>query len=307
MATTERTMTAGDWAILLTLSVLWGGSFFFIALALRGFQPLTLIFLRVALAASLLWLVLRATGGRMPRGAALWRSLLVLALLNNVLPFALFAWAQTQISGGLASIVNATTPIWGVIVAHLFTRDEKATPNKVAGVVLGFAGVALMVGGDALGGLGGHVLPQLACVAATLCYAFAGVYGRRFSEIGVTPLAISAGSLAMAAAVLLPVMLAFDAPWRAAMPGATAWAALAGLVIFSSALAYVLFYRLLASAGATNSMLVTFLIPVTAIVLGSLVLGEVLAPQDFAGMGLIALGLVAVDGRLPRRLLRRRA
>lgn len=310
MGAIETRMSAADWAILLVLSVLWGGAFFFISVALRGFQPLTLIVLRVGLAALLLWLVLRVRGGGMPRGWPAWRALLVLALLNNVVPFALFFWAMLHISGGLASIINATTPIWGVIVAHLFTSDEKATPNKVAGVVLGFAGVVVMIGADAWGGTGGQILPQLACIAGTLCYALAGVYARRFDAFGVTPLAISAGSLAMAALAMLPFALWFEAPWRAAMPDVRSVEALAGLVIASTALAYVLFFRLIEGAGAINAMLVTFLIPVTAILLGSLVLGERLEPQDFWGTALIALGLVAIDGRLPRRvggLLRRGA
>ncbi len=300
MATAQRTMSASDWATLLTLSVLWGGSFFFIHVALQGLTPITLVFLRVLLASALLWLVLRATGGAMPRAPRIWGALLVLALLNNVFPFLLFAWSQTQIASGLASILNATTPIWGVIVAHLLTADEKATPNRVAGVLLGFGGVAVMMGGDALAGLGANILPQLACLAATLCYAFAGVHGRRFRGLGLTPLATATGQLAMAALVLLPVVLLVDAPWTMTIPPPVVWAALAGLVLLSTGLAYVLFFRLLNSAGATNSMLVTFLIPVTAILLGALVLGERLAPQHFLGMALIALGLVAVDGRLPR-------
>jgi drug/metabolite transporter (DMT)-like permease len=294
-------MSTGDWAILLVLSVLWGGAFFFISVALHGFQPLTLIFLRVALASLLLWLVLRARGGAMPRGFAAWRALLVLALLNNVIPFALFFWAMQHISGGLASIVNATTPIWGVIVAHLLTRDEKATADKVAGVMLGFAGVVVMIGTDAWSGTGGQVLPQLACVAGTFLYALAGVYARRFDAFGVTPLAISAGSLGMAAVAILPFALWLETPWRAAMPDGASIAALVGLVILSTALAYVLFFRLIEGAGATNAMLVTFLIPVTAILLGSLVLGERLEAQHLWGTALIALGLVAIDGRLPRR------
>lgn len=300
MATTARAMGAGDWTNLLVLSVLWGGSFFFIELALAGFQPFTLVFVRVALASVVLWAVLRARGGRLSGAPGLWRVMLVMAVLNNVVPFSLFSAAQTQIAGGLASILNATTPIWGVLVAHLFTDDEKATPNKIAGIGLGFAGVVTLIGGDALSGLGANIPAQLACAAATLSYAFAGVYGRRFKAMGVPPLSAATGQLAMAALVLLPVVLFAEPPWRAAMPEATAWAAVIALALFSTGLAFVLFFRLLASAGATNSMLVTFLIPVTAILLGSLVLGEVLAPQHLIGMGLIALGLVAVDGRLPR-------
>lgn len=301
MGAGEPRMSASDWAILLVLSVLWGGAFFFISVALHGFAPLTLIFLRVGLASLLLWLVLRLRGGRMPRGFAAWRALLILALFNNVIPFALFFWAMLHISSGLASIVNATTPIWGVIVAHLFTRDEKATPDKVAGVALGFAGVVVMIGADALSATGGQVLPQLACVVGTLCYALAGVYARRFEGFGVTPLAISTGSLAMAALAMLPFALWLETPWRAPMPDAMSVAALAGLIVVSTALAYVLFFRLIEGAGATNAMLVTFLIPVTAILLGSLILGERLEAQHLWGTALIALGLVAIDGRLPRR------
>lgn len=310
MATAPRTMSTSDWAILLTLSVLWGGSFFFIHLALTGLTPVMLVTLRMTLASGVLWLVLRATGGRLPRGWHIWRALLVLALLNCAIPFLLFAWSQTQIASGLASILNATTPIWGVIVAHLATADEKATPNRIVGVLLGFGGVATMMGLDALSGLGANVLPQLACLAATLCYGIAGVYGRRFKAMGLSPLATATGQLGMGAVVLLPVALLVDRPWTMAIPPLTSLMAMAGLVLLSTALAYVLFFRLLNSAGATNSMLVTFLIPVTAILLGALVLGERLAPQHFLGMALIALGLVAVDGRLPRAawvLLRRPA
>jgi drug/metabolite transporter (DMT)-like permease len=300
MATAAPAMTRSDWTILLVLAVLWGGSFFFIHLAVRDFPPFTLVLVRVTLASIALWLVLRATGGRMPAGAGAWGALLVMALLNSVIPWSLVAAAQTAIPSGLASILNALTPIWGVLVAHLLTSDEKATPNRIAGVGLGFAGVAAMIGSDAFDGLGGSFLPELACIAAALSYAFAGIYGRRFKAMGLTPLQTATGQLAMAALVLLPISAVVDMPWRMPMPGVTAWLALIALALACTAVAFVLFFRLLASAGATNSMLVTFLIPVTAILLGSLVLGEALVPQQLAGMALIALGLIAVDGRLPR-------
>jgi drug/metabolite transporter (DMT)-like permease len=293
-------MGASDWASLLALAVLWGGSFFFIEFALRGFAPFTLVFARVALASAMLWLVLRATGGAMPRGWPAWRALAVMALLNSAIPWSLFSAAQTGITGGLASILNATTPIWGVVIAHFFTADEKATPDRIAGMVLGFLGVVAMIGPDALHGLGGNLLPQLACLVATLSYAIAGVYGRRISAMGVKPLAAATGQLGIAALILLPAMLLIDAPWRNVAPPAIAWAALLAMALFSTALAFVLFFRLLERVGATNTMLVTFLIPVTAILLGWLVLHETLAPQHAIGMALIALGLVAVDGRVPR-------
>jgi len=297
----DRTMNGRDWATLLILSVLWGGSFFFIEIALDTVAPLTLVLIRVALAAAMLWIFLLVRGERlaMPPGAVL--AFLILALLNNVIPFVMFAWAQEQITGGLASILNATTPIWGVLVAHIFTSDEKATLGKVVGVLLGFAGVAVLIGTDFLDELGGGLLAQLACVAATLCYAFAGVYARRFRAMGVPPIAVSTGQLSAAAIVMLPLVLIFEPPWLAAPPSLEAWMALAALALFCTSLAYILYFRLLASAGATNSLLVTFLIPITAILLGALFLNERLKPRSFAGMALIAAGLAAIDGRLFRR------
>lgn len=296
----NQTMSRQDWAILLFLSVLWGGSFFFIEIALDTVQPLTLVLIRVALAAAMLWLFLAVRRERlpMPPGAAF--AYLLLALLNNVIPFILFVWAQAEITGGLASILNATTPIWGVLVAHLFTADEKARPHKILGVLLGFGGVALMIGPGLIGH--GGAIPQLECLAATLCYALAGVWARRFRAMGVPPVAVATGQLSAAALVMLPLVLLFEPPWLAPAPSLHAWAALAALALFCTSLAYILYFRLLASAGATNSLLVTFLIPVTAILLGALFLGERLDTGDFAGMALIAAGLMAIDGRLFRRL-----
>jgi drug/metabolite transporter (DMT)-like permease len=294
-------MNREDWAILLILSVLWGGSFFFIEIALETVKPFTLVLIRVALAAAMLWAFLWWRGRRLPMPpGALW-AWLVLALLNNVVPFVMFAWAQEAITGGLASILNATTPIWGVLVAHLFTSDEKATANKVAGVLLGFAGVAVLIGTEVLGELGRGVRAQLACLAATLCYALAGVWARRFRGMGIEPTAVATGQLTAATIVMLPLVLLFEPPWLAMAPSASAWLSLAALALFCTSLAYILYFRLLASAGATNSLLVTFLIPVTAILLGALFLGEQLAWRSFAGMGLIATGLAAIDGRLLRR------
>lgn len=296
----HQAMTRRDWATLLFLSVLWGGSFFFIGIAVRTVQPLTLVLLRVTIAAAALWLLVRARGLTMPFPPGAARAFLILALLNNVLPFALFAWAQRQIPSGLASILNATTPIWGVIVAHLFTADERMTPARAAGVLLGFGGVAVLIGPDFLKGLGAAALPQLACLVATLCYGLAGVYARRFRPMGIAPVAVATGQLSAAALMMLPLVLLFEPPWAASPPAPEAWAAIIALALVSTSLAYILYFQLVASAGATNSLLVTFLIPVTAILLGALVLGEVLAPRQFGGMALIGAGLAAIDGRLFR-------
>ena len=293
-------LSGRDWAVLLFLSILWGGSFFFIEIALGSVPPLTLVLIRVTLAGAVLWAVLLARRERlaMPPGAAF--AFLVLALLNNVAPFILFAWAQQAITGGLASILNATTPIWGVIVAQIFTADEKATPAKIAGVVLGFAGVAVMIGADFLGQIGVGVLAQLACLVSTLSYALAGVWARRFRTMGVPPMAVATGQLTAAALVMLPLVLLFEPPWRAAMPTGAAWGALVALALFCTSLAYILYFRLIASARATNALLVTFLIPVTAIGLGILILHDRLEPRHLAGLALIAAGLAAIDGRLLR-------
>ena len=294
-------MNRADWATLLILSVLWGGSFFFIGIAIHSVAPITLVLLRVTFASILLWIwrLVRREDLRLPAGAI--PALFLLALLNNALPFLLFAWAQRTIPSGLASILNATTPIWGVIVAHVFTHDERMRPNKIAGVLLGFAGVAIMIGADLLGQIGTNLLAQLACLVSTLSYALAGVWGRRFRAMGVTPVAVASGSLSAAAIILIPLALLFEPPWHGFAPAPQAWMALAGLAFFSTAIAYILYFKLLASAGATNSLLVTFLIPVTAILLGTFVLGEHLAARHFAGMALIGLGLAAIDGRLLRR------
>lgn len=296
----NRTMSGRDWAILLFLSVLWGGSFFFIEVAVRSVQPLTLVLIRVTLAAAALWLYLLARRERLPVPPGALLAFLVLALLNNVVPFVMFAWAQREITGGLASILNATTPIWGVIVAHIFTRDERMTPAKVAGVLLGFGGVVVMIGGAFLKEMGAALLAQLACLTATLAYALAGVYARRFKGMGISPVAVSTGQLTASAIMLAPLVLLFEPPWLAAAPTPEAWLALVALALFSTTFAYILYFQLLASAGATNSLLVTFLIPITAILLGSLLLGEVLEPRHFAGMALIGAGLAAIDGRLLR-------
>ncbi|MEO5972014.1 MAG: DMT family transporter [Sphingomicrobium sp.] len=297
-------MNGRDWAILGALALIWGGAFFLIGVAVRDVPPFTYVLLRLAVAAAAMWTMLawRRQSLGLPREA--WSAIVLLALLNNALPFTLFGWAQTHIASGLASILNATTPIWGVIVAHLFTADEKITPCKLAGVVVGFAGVAVMIGPGLVDSLGGGVLAELACVVAALAYALAGVWARRFKAMGVSPFSVTTGQLTVGAAMMLPVALIGDRPWAMPWPPLEAWAAIAALAIVCTAFGYVLYFRLIDRAGATNALLVTLLVPPTAILLGVLFLGEVIAPHDFAGLALIALGLAAIDGRLLRRLRR---
>jgi drug/metabolite transporter (DMT)-like permease len=296
-------MGGREWAMLLGLAVLWGGSFFFNGVAMRELPSFTLVWLRVAVAASALLCVQRLLGQRMPRDGRVWAAFFGMGMLNNVVPFVLIVWGQHRIASGLASILNATTPLFAVLVAHVLTADEKVTPLKATGVAVGFAGAAVMIGPDALGGLGTGALAQLACVAAALVYAFAGIFGRRFRRMGVTPLASAAGQVCASTMILLPLALLVDQPWHLAMPHAATWGAVLGIGLLSTALAYVLYFRILATAGATNLMLVTFLIPVSAILLGVLVLGETLLPRHVFGMALIGTGLAFIDGRLPRRLI----
>ena len=298
-------MGAAEWGMLITLSVLWGGSFFFVGAAVRELPSFTIVLARVGIAAVALWAVLVLLRIRMPPAPGLWAAFLGMGLLNNAIPFALFAWGQHHIASGLAAILNATTPLFTVVVAHLLTRDERLTAGKAAGVVLGMAGVVAMLGAELLAGLGTALLAQGACLAAALSYAFAGVFGRRFRRMGVPPLATAAGQVTGSTLLIAPLALLVDRPWMLAMPGAETLGALLGIGLLSTALAYVLYFRILAAAGATNLLLVTFLIPVSAILLGALVLGERLEPRHFLGMALIGAGLAAIDGRIPSRPRRR--
>jgi drug/metabolite transporter (DMT)-like permease len=295
--TVNHTMAPREWGMLFLLSLLWGGSFFFTGVAVKALPPLTIVALRLGLAALLLLAVARATGVRMPRDRASWTALGSMGLLNNVVPFCLLVWGQTRIASGLAAILNATTPLWTVIVAHLLTPDEKMTRERLAGVALGFVGVLVLIGPDALAGLKANLPAQIACLGATVSYAFAGVYGRRFRRMGISPMATAAGQTVASSVMLVPVAVIVDRPWTLAAPGLPTWAAIVGIAALSTALAYVIYFRILATAGATNLLLVTFLIPVSAIVLGAGVLGEQLPARDFFGMALVGLGLLAIDGR----------
>ena len=298
-------MNGSDWLIMLVLAVIWGGAFFFIGVAVRDVPPLTYVWLRVTIAAVALWIFMKARGGSLDLPRQVWGSIVLLAVLNNALPFTLFGWGQTHIASGLASILNATTPIWGVLVAHFFTVDERMNPRKIAGVLLGFGGVATMIGPSLLSDIGSSALAQLACVGAALSYAFAGVWARRFKRLGISPLSITTGQLTAAAVVMLPVSMIAEHPWTRALPPMSAWAAITALAVLCTAFGYVLYFKLIDGAGATNAMLVTLLVPPVAILLGGLFLGETLAPQDFAGLALIALGLAAIDGRMLTKLSER--
>src|SRR3954471_24194825 len=206
-------MNGNDWLILGILAVIWGGAFFFIGVAVRHVQPLTYVWLRLTIAAAAMWAFVRFKRHDIGLPREVWSSIILLAVLNNALPFALFGWGQTHIASGLASILNATTPIWGVIVAHFLTQDERMSARKVAGVLLGFGGVATMIGPSLLSSLGTNALAQLACVVAALSYALAAVWARRFRRMGVSPLSVTTGQLSAGALIMLPLALFVDRPW----------------------------------------------------------------------------------------------
>ncbi|WP_198376949.1 DMT family transporter [Neoroseomonas rubea] len=287
-------MSALAWSLLLALSLLWGGSFFFVGVALAELPPLTLVALRVGLAAALLWAALPLLHVAPPRA---WRAIAVMALLNNAIPFTLIVLAQRTLPSGLAAILNATTPLWTVLVAHVATAEDRATPTRVAGVLLGFAGVAAMIGVDLLRGAAGAAAATLLMLGATLSYACAGVWGRRFKALGVAPVQAALGQVTVATALMVPLALLAERPWSLPLPSPAAMAAVAGLAALSTALAYLLYFRILALAGPVNLLLVTFLIPVSAILLGTLALGEALDARHLAGMAAIGAALALIDGR----------
>ncbi|MEM7620512.1 MAG: DMT family transporter [Pseudomonadota bacterium] len=301
----NRTMTPVEWLIIILLSVLWGSSFFFIEIALQDLPVFTIIVGRLLFAALLLLSILYLYGQRLPKEREIWICLCIMALINNVLPFSLIVWGQTYITSGVASILNATAPLFTVIVAHFMTQDEKLSIARVLAVLIGFLGVVIMIGFGALKEIGVHIMAQLACLTAALCYALAGVFGRRFRELNITPLAIATGQTMAASLILLPFVFLFDKPWTLPMPSLPSVLAVLSLAVFSTAFAYIFYFRVLQTAGAVNLLLVTFLIPVSAILLGVLILDEALQLKHIIGMGLIGVGLIILDGRLWQSLRKR--
>ena len=303
--TRQRAMTPREWGLMLLLSLLWGGSFFFVGIIVKSLAPLTIVAARVTLAALALWLTGRFTGVSAGKIVAHLPSLIVMALLNNAFPFSLLVWAQTRLPSGMAAILNAATPVLTVVAAHFLTQNEKMTPTKVIGAVLGFVGVAALVGGDIATGVTGNALAEGACILAAAFYALSSIYARRFRGLGLAPIDVATGQLTASALILAPIAAFVDAPWTLPLPGAPTLVALVLYALLSTALAYIVFFRILAGAGATNVGLVTVLAPASTIMLGALVLGERLDSRDFLGLALIACGIAFVDGRLPARLAAR--
>jgi len=233
----------------------------------------------------------------------LWGAFFIMGALNNVIPFCLIVWGQTHIASGLASILNATTPIFSVILAHLLTKEERLTANRITGVLTGWVGVAVLIGIESLRGFGIEAIGQIAVLGAALSYACAAIYGRRFK--GIHPIILATGMLCGSTITMTPLALFIEQPWNLS-PSAATLMALFGLSAISTSLAYIIYFRVLATSGPTNILLVTFLIPASAILLGTTVLGERLAWNVFVGMGMIFIGLIAIDGRLLSRFRRKK-
>ena len=295
-------MDAFDWVMLITLATVWGGSFLFNAILVAELPVITIVAIRVTVAALALWGFVRVTGRKIPTAPKVWGVLMILGVLNNAIPFSLIVQGQTQITSGLASILNATTPLFTILVAGFFLTDERFSVLRVLGVVVGFSGVILMVGPEALGGLGADFWAQLCALGAALSYGFASVFGRRFRELKVDPVMVATGQVTMSSLVLWPIALWIDGPQDILGLSFNAAASMFGLAVLCTSFAYILYFRILERAGATNISLVTFLVPISAIILGVLVLGESIVIKEIIGMALIGLGLAIIDGRLFQRL-----
>ena len=295
----RQSMTAGDWAMVLFLGAIWGGSFFFARIAVAEIPPLTLVLFRVAIAAAALHVYLAARGPSFRLALPYAASFVALALLNNIIPFSLIFAGQTELGAGIASVLNATTPFWTVIIANAATSDEKLSWNKIAGILLGIAGTAVMIGPGLLAGIGGPVWAKLALIGAALSYGFAGVFAKRFRQ--VPPAIVATSQLTASTLIMIPVVLMTSGASNLFVASPPVWLAVFALALLSTAFAYILFFSIVASAGATNASLVTLVVPVSAIVLGALFLGERLEFFEVGGMMLIGLGLVTIDGRLIKR------
>ena len=302
METTDMTnnsapsMDSKSTIMLLLLAAVWGGSFFFAEIALREVPPLTITLHRVIWAVPILALIVRLKRIAVPHSMRVWGAYLVMGALNNAIPFSLIFWGQTQIESGLASILNGTTAMFGAVVAGLLLADEPLTTKKIVGAALGIVGVAFIMGPGVLTNFNPSNLAQLAILGAALSYAFASVWGKT-TLAGQPPLMNALGMLVGSTLLMVPIVFVFDGPPEFAL-SASVWGALLGVAALSTALAYFLYFAILARAGAANLMLVTLLIPPFAIGLGVLFLGERMGPEAWVGFAIIAVGFAVTDGRL---------
>jgi drug/metabolite transporter (DMT)-like permease len=297
---TVQKMGPAEWGMLVVLAVVWGSAFFFYKLLDEAqLPPFTIVAGRVSVAALVLLPVLLLTGRRLPTTPGALGAFALLGLLNNVVPFTLIIVSEKRIDSGLASVFNATTPIFTALIAQTVLHDEKLTPARIGGIALGLAGVVLLMGPSVLRGFDLTSLAQLASIGAAISYAIAIVYARRIRTLGIDPLVLTAGQLLAATVIALPLALGVEHPFHL-LPAlaASAWCAWLGLAVPGTALAYVIYFRIMTTAGATNAASVTFLAPIVAVLLGTFALGEHPAPTTLAGMLVIFAGQAVLDGRI---------
>ena len=293
-----KTMDGQDWGLLILLSVLWGGAYFFAGVAVKEIPPLTVVLARVALAALTLLPFFWYFGHSLPKSLGDWMPFFGMGLLNNVLPFGFIFAGQTLITVGLSSIINAMTPLFTVLVMASF-REESLTINRIIGVVLGVVGVAVLRGFEGPFEFN-QTLGIALCLAGTLSYGFAALWGRRFLA-GVPPLKSATCQLLCSTLIIAVVVCIIDRPWTLTMPSQGAIWSVIALAVFGTALAYIVFFKILVQAGASNVMLVTLLIPITALLLGNVFLGEQIQAKEVIGALIIGAGLLFIDGRLVNR------
>lgn len=291
-----QTIAPLTWVFLVLLGLLWGASFFFARVAVEQVPPLTLVLLRVFLAAVALHLYLWGRHDLYRELLTRWRAFILLGTVNNVIPFTLIFVGQTEIGAGLAATLNATTPLFTVIIANRLTTDEKMTIAKLAGCLLGLAGTAVLIGPSAATGLGAPIWAQLAIIGAAISYGFAAIYIKTFRQL--SPTVTATGQLTASSLVMLPLVLFIDHPWTLEMPSADIIVAILMLAVVSTSLGYILYFRIIRDAGATSGSIVTLLVPPSAILLGVVFLGEQLSLEAVLGFLLIACGLLVIDGRI---------
>jgi drug/metabolite transporter (DMT)-like permease len=291
MTSPQRSSHAIDFALLGLLATLWGASYTFIKLGVATIPPITLIAARTLIAGLLLLLIMRGRGLSLPRDAASWGRFLFQACLNSVIPFTLIAWAERSLDAGLATILNSTAPVFTFLLTFAITRHEPATARKLFGVLAGLAGICLIVGVQALSGLGEQLVAQIAIVAATICYAGAAIFSRAFKNLD--PMAPAAGSLLCGAAILVPLSLVVDHPWTLA-PSTSSILALLGLSVFSTALAFVIYFRLIQTLGSVGTTSQAYLRVPIGVAIGALFLGETLTSSVWIGLGCVVVGVAAM-------------
>jgi len=296
-----RSLGITEWMLLVGLSILWGGSYLFMKLAVLTVPLFTIVLGRVSIAALALLIVLTISGTGIPKGRRIWLAFFGMGIFNNVIPMSLIVFSQNSISVGLASILNSITPLFTILVAHMTTNDERLTFRKLVGISFGIMGVVMLMGPELVDNFGVAVLGEWACLGAALSYACANTFGRRFVQLGTKPMQTAFGQVVASTVILAPLVIVVDQPWTISDPGFLPVLSILALGLFCTALAYVIYFQILARSGATAIALVTFMIPPSAILMGWLALGEQISSQDFLGLSLIGVGLFSVNRQSNRK------